>query len=131
MENKTFILFTYGTLMRGEQNHYLLDDARFIGAATTKPKYDLMAIDGNYPFPALMPEGKLAVAGELYECPIETQAAMDQIEGHPFNYCRMPIELDGLYAPGKTNIEAVAYFLVNKSWTKYSSRIESGDWRRR
>lgn len=124
-ESKTFILFTYGTLMQGELNEYLLNGARFIGKATTKPCYDLLSIPGNYPFPALMETGKLAVKGELYEVPIVARNVMDQIEGHPFNYCRKPVELDG------TDVKAIAYFLVNADWTEHAEPIKSGDWRKR
>jgi gamma-glutamylaminecyclotransferase len=134
----TFNLFTYGTLMRGERNEYLLEGARFIGKAKTKPCYGLLSIPGNYSFPALVEQGSLAlyngpamaIEGELYEVPLALRAGMDQIEGHPFNYRRMSVLLESKTPLGE-DIQAVAYILVNESWFKHASLIESGDWRKR
>lgn len=144
-ENKTFLYFTYGTLMKGERNEHLLKTARYIGRAMTKPKYKLFRIDGNFTFPAIIDEGKVAVVGELYEVPIEALPGMDRMEGHPHFYRRQPIELDTLMledvdsttdaqreafidaADGK---EVIAYFFVNKKELVYYPEIKSGNWRK-
>jgi gamma-glutamylcyclotransferase (GGCT)/AIG2-like uncharacterized protein YtfP len=41
-------IFVYGTLLAGEAHHVLLAPARFLGAATTTPDFDLVAC-GDYP----------------------------------------------------------------------------------
>lgn len=142
----SFILFTYGTLMRGELNEYLLDGAKFLGVAQTKPTYSLLSIPGNYPFPALMEGGNTAVVGEVYEVPIEARDMMDRIEGHPYNYCRKPVALEWAQAtkwngdkPEKVSEEdlekifkqSIAYVLVNEDWTENALPIKTGDWRKR
>lgn len=142
-ENKTFLLFTYGTLMRHEQNHYLLDGAKFLTVAKTKPQYRLLSIEGNYPFPALMEGGTSEVMGEIYEVPVEARDMMDRIEGHPNNYCRKPCAIGNVQiTKGNQDImtedvmnnvfnNTIAYVLVNERWTKNASPINSGNWRQR
>lgn len=121
--NKTFLLFTYGTLMKGERNEHLLKDARFVGKAVTKPVYNLYRIDGNFVFPAIVDTGNKAVHGEVYEVPIEALPGMDRMEGHPHFYCRKPVDLEGDVK------DAIAYFFVDKeSLVDNYPEIESGDW---
>lgn len=124
--NKTFLLFTYGTLMRGERNEHLLTRARFICSAKTKPIYDLYRINGNFAFPAMTSgfRKNIAVCGEVYEVPISVLPDMDRMEGHPDFYCRRPVELEG-------NIQcAVAYFFVDEQSLRNNNypEIESGNW---
>lgn len=134
--DKTFLLFTYGTLMKGERNEHLLKNARFVGKAVTKPKYNLFRIDGNFVFPAIIDEGSLAVKGEVYECPMSALPGMDRMEGHPHFYCRQPIELEDdeklRTFVGGDNKDVIAYFFVDKgSLLKTGSgrpQIKTGDW---
>lgn len=133
--NNTFLYFTYGTLMRGERNEHLLEGARYIGKAATKPKYKLFRINGNFPFPAIIDEGGTAVCGELYEVPISALPGMDRMEGHPNFYRRQPIEIDTVVYDnydGTLDSEVVAYFFVDKkSFKDNYPEIKSGDWHKR
>lgn len=124
-EDKTFLLFTYGTLMKGQCNEHLLRNARYIGKAETKPKYNLFRIDGNFIFPAIIDEGELAVKGEVYECPMSALPNMDSMEGHPHFYCRKPIEL-----ADAGDKEVIAYFFVDKGslGKHFGTQIKTGDW---
>ena len=79
-------LFTYGTLMKGECRHEILEKARFVcyGKAIGKlyhfPK-------GNYP--VYFRNGTDDIFGEVYEIPAdmieEYLSTLDQIEGTAYN----------------------------------------------
>jgi gamma-glutamylaminecyclotransferase len=110
-------LFVYGSLMRGEAHAGELGPAVFLGPARTAPEYTLVNL-GRYP--ALLPGGATAVAGELYELP--HLAGLDEFEEHPRVYRRGEV----LLADGSA---AHAYFLVGVPGA--APIIESGDWRSR
>lgn len=83
-------LFVYGTLKRGLSNHHWLGEAGYIAEARTAADFALYTIE--YPFlaksPALYP-----VHGELYLISPADLARVDQLEQHPDDYCREPIEV--------------------------------------
>src|SRR5947209_1506242 len=56
-------MFFYGTLLPGERDHALLASARLLGPALTEPLYQLVELNV---YAALIPDGKVAVHGELY-----------------------------------------------------------------
>lgn len=136
----TFLLFTYGTLMKGERNQHLLKDARFVGRAITKAAHKLYCINGNFTFPAITDEGDTVVAGEVYEAPMSALPGMDHMEGHPHFYCRKPIELDMMQIEDSDRFsaedllrltsapEVIAYFFVKKETLKNYPEIKSGNW---
>jgi gamma-glutamylcyclotransferase (GGCT)/AIG2-like uncharacterized protein YtfP len=82
------LLFVYGTLRKGGENHALLEHARFVGAATTAERYALF-VDG-IPFLASMPPVH-RVRGEVYAVDDATLARLDELEGHPRWYERRPV----------------------------------------
>lgn len=114
------LLFVYGTLMRGEPNHPLLDGCPFLGTGRTPPAF-LLVDCGAYP--ALVAAGSTAVVGELYQVDPATLAAVDDLEGHPHLYRRQPIPLAG-------DATAEAY-LMDPVTAAGLPPIPSGDWRRR
>ena len=85
-----FVVFVYGTLMRGEHHHDVIEAARFVGEARTLPAYDFVLIDY---YPALIPGGSRAIQGELYEVDAATLAALDALEEVPALYVRERITL--------------------------------------
>ena len=115
-------VFVYGTLLKGEGNHWLLSDALFLGEVTTLPIYTLVHLGG---FPGLLTSGRQGVRGEVYEVSRETLGRLDHLEGHPRFYRRMPVELASIEPLG----EVEAYFLP-PSYVRMPV-IESGDWRLR
>lgn len=111
------IVFVYGTLLRGEDNHRLLDRARYLGDARTTASFTLLDLGA---WPAMIAGGSV-VHGELYGVDAATLRELDELEGHPDEYRRTAIEL----ADGRT---ADAYLLVEPVGARV---IDSGDWRRR
>jgi gamma-glutamylcyclotransferase (GGCT)/AIG2-like uncharacterized protein YtfP len=111
-------VFVYGTLLRGQSNHRLLADARFVVAALTAPLYELIDLGT---FPAMLDGGSTAVTGELYDVDASTLAALDRLEGHPHFYERRPVELTA----GR---HADAYLLPRDACAG-RARIVGGDWR--
>jgi gamma-glutamylaminecyclotransferase len=90
---KHYLVFVYGTLLRGLSNHALLAEARFLGAAKTKELYALYV---DY-FPKVVREEPVSpIAGELYLVDGPTLARLDDLEDHPFEYRReqVPVMMD-------------------------------------
>jgi len=75
--SRGFHLFTYGTLQRGQEGASLLEGCVRIGPATVQGS--LYDIDGEYP--ALVLAGKGRVEGEIWRCPPEVLARLDEYEG--------------------------------------------------
>ena len=67
----SIVLFVNGTLMRGLELHDNLAGGEFLGAFKTAPRYRLYSIDDRHPGMFEVPEGGVAVAGELYRLPDE------------------------------------------------------------
>jgi gamma-glutamylcyclotransferase (GGCT)/AIG2-like uncharacterized protein YtfP len=111
-------LFVYGTLKRGFRAHHYLSHARFLGEATTDPRYHLHAIRW---FPGMVEDESTpgGVQGELYEVTESDLRMMDGYEGAPDLFRREEIDLsDGT--------SAIAY-LFNHPCDNYE-RVEGGVW---
>ncbi len=76
-------LFVYGSLMRGEINHYLLDNAEYIGddAIADAELFNLG------PYPMFVP-GTGTLYGECYHIPLQIIPNLDRLEDHPHFYQR-------------------------------------------
>lgn len=73
-------VFVYGTLKRGESNHRLLARSRFVGVATTEPRFRLLeAYGGAYPY---LVAGQQSIRGEVYEIDGGTLYSLDRLEGY-------------------------------------------------
>jgi len=93
------LLFVNGTLMRGLELHANLEDAELVGEVSTAAQYRLHAIANTHPGMYRVDGGGVAVAGELYEIPIETLLRV--VEAEPAGLYRGPVELsDGRVVPG-------------------------------
>jgi len=112
------LVFTYGTLLKGEVNHHLLVRARFVAEARTEPCFELFDLG---PFPAMSADGETAVLGEVYAVDDATLARLDRLEGHPSFYQRTQIRLDD-------GLEVQTY-LMDRARMRGRVRISSGDWR--
>jgi gamma-glutamylcyclotransferase (GGCT)/AIG2-like uncharacterized protein YtfP len=114
----TTILFVYGTLKRGQRNHRLMREARFLGETVTAPQYTLLDLG---PFPGMITGGTTAVHGELYEVGPELLARLDRHEGVPRFYVRESIHVVG-------NAKAESYILVDLDRLGRSIVMERGCW---
>ncbi|MFH1116510.1 MAG: gamma-glutamylcyclotransferase family protein [Pseudomonadota bacterium] len=113
-------VFVYGTLLRGEANHYLLSESRFLCEAETVPAYSLFNLGG---FPAMCSGGCTSVAGEVFEVSGEVLDILDELEEHPDWYARTPIRLSG-------GMSAETY-LMDPKRVRGRPLIQSGNWRQK
>ena len=82
---KNSLVFVYGTLRRGEVNHYLLQQSWFCGAHVTQPHYKMFSLGA---YPAVVPGGPDAIQGEVYRVDARTMTRLDGLEGYPTAYSR-------------------------------------------
>ena len=113
-------LFVYGSLLSGERHNDRLGGAALLGSVLTEARYTLVDLG---PYPALLEGGTTSVAGEIYEVDGARLAALDDFEGHPDEYRRMPVRL---VAGGL----AEAYVLP-RAQAPDGRVIASGNWRAR
>lgn len=114
----TTILFVYGTLKRGQRNHLLMREARFLREAVTAPLYTLLDLGS---FPGMIPGGTTAVHGELYEVGPQLLARLDRHEGVPRLYIRALIQVVG-------NALAESYLLVDFERIQRGTLAANGLW---
>ena len=87
------LIFVYGTLKRGCENHGWIADQRFITQTRTQAHYRLYDL-GGYPGMILSEEG-LSIEGELWEVDTEGLARLDLLEDTAGGeYERVPITLE-------------------------------------
>ncbi len=94
----SFVLFVYGTLMRGGVRHRLLADQRFLGKARTLPRYGLHDL-GAYPGMVRRDHGGATVFGELYEVAMSRIPQLDDEEGAPTQFRLEPVAGEGIDGP--------------------------------
>jgi gamma-glutamylcyclotransferase (GGCT)/AIG2-like uncharacterized protein YtfP len=85
------LLFAYGTLQRGGQYHYFLEQcgARFVSTGKLIIPYPLILAE--YPCLLDQPGKGFRVSGEIFEIQKpEDWKAIDCLEGHPNQYIRRP-----------------------------------------
>ncbi len=120
VETRPCRLFVYGTLLSGERDHALLGSAELIGAATTSAEHQLVELNV---YAALIPDGKVAVHGELYAASLETRRQIDVARQVPILFQRATIRLaDGT--------EAETY-MMHPDQVRGKRRLAHGDWRKR
>jgi gamma-glutamylcyclotransferase (GGCT)/AIG2-like uncharacterized protein YtfP len=113
-------MFFYGTLLPGERDHALLANAEPLGSALTEPVYQLVELNV---YAALIPDGRVAVHGELYAVSLETRRQIDVSRQVPILFQRATIRLsDGS--------EAETY-LMTADQVRGKRRLAHGDFRKR
>ncbi|MCS7022929.1 MAG: gamma-glutamylcyclotransferase [Gemmataceae bacterium] len=90
------LLFVYGSLRRGQENHALLADQRFVADAVTQRRYCL-ARCGDYLALVPVQDEQLAIAvpGEVWDVTPARLATLDAFEEVPDVYVRQPVLLEG------------------------------------
>lgn len=63
-------LFVNGEGMRGGSVHPSIAGHRFLGEVTTAPRYRFYSVGDRFPALEPVPDGGVAVPGELYEVPL-------------------------------------------------------------
>ncbi|MBO0347628.1 gamma-glutamylcyclotransferase [Phormidium pseudopriestleyi FRX01] len=111
-------LFVYGSLMRGEINHYLLENAEYI-ADDAIADADLFNLG---PYPMFVP-GMGTLYGECYHIPLQIIPNLDRLEDHPHFYQRLWM----LCLSGQTRLVYQGF----ASHIKGCPQIVSGSWRDR
>ncbi len=111
-------LFVYGSLMRGESNHYLLKAAEYRGEDAIA-EADLFCLG---PYPMFVP-GTGTVYGECYHIPLKIIPSLDRLEDHPHYYQRRWMQ----FKSGKTRLVYQGFI----SHVKGCPQIVSGSWRSR
>lgn len=117
---KSCRMFFDGTLLPGERDHALLADAECIGPAQTEPLYQLVELNV---YAALIPDGKVAVHGEVYALDLESRRRIDVARQVPILFQRAKVRL----ADGG---EAETY-LMTPDQVRGKRRLAHGDWRKR
>lgn len=86
-------LFVYGTLMKGQRAHDLLENSKYLGKAILKGyrKMDLIY------YPGIVKDKNSIVEGELYEVDEHTKQRVDVYEGEGYLFKCVDVEimLDG------------------------------------
>jgi gamma-glutamylaminecyclotransferase len=81
-------VFVYGTLLHGECNHALLEQAELLGRWRTPAAYRMLHL-GTYP--GVVERGSGGIDGEVYGISTRQLVALDRLEDHPRLYRRKPL----------------------------------------
>ncbi|KAI4896200.1 hypothetical protein NFI96_026426 [Prochilodus magdalenae] len=121
-------IFVYGTLKRGQPNHYRMLDitngkAKFLSCARTVEKYPLI-IAGEYNIPFLLnvPGSGQHVQGEIYIVDDQMLKFLDWFEGCPQMYqrTRVLLEVEQGFEEGRVDGTMEAFF--------YSTTTYEANW---
>lgn len=113
------LVFVYGTLRTGYNNHFYLETSKWIDHAKTKEKYSMF--ESGIPF--VYKELDLTtITGEVYEVSDDVLYWLDMLEGHPNVYKREEVKIQLGF--NKEIITAWLYFYPEK----VGQIIESGDY---
>ena len=101
------LIFVYGTLMRGGENHRYLAQQQFIGPACTRPGFTLYSL-GAYPGMVASTDQQHAVNGEIWSVDEPTLKKLDDLEGVAEQlFARQPISLAPPY--GQPMVQTYLY----------------------
>jgi gamma-glutamylcyclotransferase (GGCT)/AIG2-like uncharacterized protein YtfP len=113
MEHRVFV---YGTLLRGEVNHHLLEGARCCGPHRTEPRFTLFALGA---YPGVVDGGNTAVVGEVYVVNEIQLLRLDRLEDYPRLYDRRLIATP----------YGRAWLYLYRGRVRDRHAIRGGDWR--
>ncbi len=88
METK-HLIFVYGTLCSGQNNHHLLQDSTRLGTGYSAENYAMYLLSG-YPY-VTSHAARYPIKGELFGVDDATLAVLDKMEGHPRYYTRKEV----------------------------------------
>ena len=93
-------LFVYGTLMKGQRAHDLLENSKYLGKAilTGYRKMDLIY------YPGIVKDKNSIVEGEVYEVDEHTKQGVDVYEGEGYLFKCVDAEIDLNNKPIKAKV---------------------------
>jgi gamma-glutamylaminecyclotransferase len=109
-------VFVYGTLLRGEVNHYRLEGAELLGACRTDPCFRMFNLGA---YPGVCRGGATALEGEVYRVGAAGLRYLDRLEEYPRLYDRQLIPT----AFGR------AWIYLYRGDRSGRPVIQGGDWR--
>ena len=116
----TNLVFTYGTLMKGQSRNHILKDCKYIGDAILDD-YGLYEV-GTYP--AAVPMKGFKVYGEIYEINDVIKQELDYIEGEGYLYKYKEVIV---YDDNNKQYNVGFYeYLLDTKWLML--RTEEGKW---
>ena len=102
------LVFVYGTLKRGGENHEWIEDQRFVAEARTRPVYRMYDL-GGYPGMVRATDG-LAIQGEIWQVDDPGLARLDVLEDiDGGEYERVGVDLEGEFVD--RGVEGYLYLL--------------------
>lgn len=103
------LLFVYGTLLRGQQNHHYMDSCTYLCNGEI---YDYVTMDFDH-MPGIKPQDGGRVVGEVYRVPTAVLPWLDQLEGEGYLYKRTPVTIHELHSfscfPGVVYVPILNY----------------------
>jgi gamma-glutamylcyclotransferase (GGCT)/AIG2-like uncharacterized protein YtfP len=108
-------VFVYGTLLRGEVNHHLLDNCTWLGLHRTAPCFTLLRV-GAYPGAV---RGGSAILGEVFRIDTAGLGRLDRLEEYPRLYDRQLIATP----------YGRAWIYLYRGRRRHRQVIPGGDWR--
>ena len=93
-------LFVYGTLMKGQRAHDLLENSKYLGKAILKGyrKMDLIY------YPGIVKDKNSIVEGEVYEVDEHTKQRVDLYEGEGYLFKCIDVEINLNNNPVKAKV---------------------------
>ena len=116
MNQEKQLVFVYGTLRRGEENHRMIVGNTILGNTLTDERYTMYDL-GEYP--AVIQNGKSAIIGEVYDISTDLLATLDKLEECPDYYRRLYID---------TPYGKAWMYVLSRLPDAYDCKIDSGDW---
>jgi gamma-glutamylcyclotransferase (GGCT)/AIG2-like uncharacterized protein YtfP len=112
------LVFVYGTLRCGQSNHAVLARAAYCGAHRTPARYTMFDLG---PYPAVVEEGRYAIAGEVYRIDAAMLETLDLLEDYPHLYGRARIR----------TLYGTAWMYLYRQTQLRAAVVTSGDWLQR
>lgn len=130
------LVFVYGSLRKGLNNHHFLNNSEYIGDYTSKEQFYLITYK-TLKFPYLLEDlefdrPKTNIKGEIYKVNEDVLKNLDNLESNSVIYQRKKYE----FFNDKNSIEAYVYILIKPPIIDYIKEkididyflINSGDW---
>jgi len=125
---RTFLVFVYGSLLKGLGNHRLLENSgvKFVEETTVRAK--LYTSHWAWPFMIFSLSNKDKLKGEVYEVDLATFRRLDMLEGYSPGRC------DGLFIrKNATTASGKTVWIYEGGpglrFDRQNTLIKSGDWR--